>query len=1044
MDQKNKFEKWEDFAIINENKEDGHVLALLYDNKINALNRADSIYKFSLNGNWDFQFYKDGNFPQSLNDLNNNNKEWNTIQVPSVWQLKGYGMPYYYSMSYPQAIDTRSKKIPNISYDLQELGVYRKQFKLPLAFGNQRLFLHFGAAKAAIEVYVNGIYVGFSQGSMTPHEFDVTDFVIDGNNEVIVKVWRYSVGTYLEDQDMWFFSGLYREVYLYAEPIITVRDFYVKTDFTTDLEDATLTLNLYLKNWNNQETIRIKSSIPELEIILGEYVTQIDKDAKIVISKLINKPEKWSHENPKLYTLLIEWEYQGKIYYKSFRIGFRKIEKRANILYLNGERLIIKGVNRHDFDPNHGWAVPPERYVEDMQIMKRLNINSIRTSHYPNDPLFYELCDEYGILVMDETDLETHGVRRKLPKSDSKWTNACVDRIKRMILRDRNHTCVIFWSLGNESGRGSNFDRMHLEALKLDDSRLFHYEGEHREEVTDLLSRMYPNEKTFKKLCNKEPIKVSKYSLIALANDNKEITSEMYEKMPVILCEYAHSMGNSLGNFSEYTDAFDVFPHMCGGYIWDFVDQAIHKIENGRDQWLYGVDFEEQFNIHGFKKKNKVGSDGAFCANGIVSANREWHPAAYEVKKCYQNVRVLPVDLGKGHFQILNNQLFSSLIPLFRLTWKMECNGNQFDSGEIAQEILENVAPQSKVEITIIPKTPIPLTGELTITFEWVLNVDTRWEKVGYVQAYDQYILREYKDNGIKPDNNHQLLIEKTVDNTTITGDCFVYMFSKGSLTSAKWKGEELLLAPLVPNLSRAVTDNDIDIGHFVPLLTPFMNAVKWEKMSNQLQYKEQLVKKESEQVRIQSIWKHPLCRILTMEYVIYSNGEIEIQIRVSSKTIPLVRVGVQMLLSESFETVNWYGRGPHECYSDRKSGAMISRYSSSVKQLEHQYMRPQENGTRCDVRELELTNGNRLKIRIRDLSNKGLLFSAWNYTQDSLKKATHTHLMKYENLITLNIDGAMCGVGGDLPGIASIHKAYVLEAKKEHVAHFVLDFIEK
>ena len=1044
MRQKN-LQKWENIEIIEQNKQDGHALAFPYDTLSKAVNLEPSPFKYSLNGDWKFNFRKGTRLPSNITSVNLDDSGWDSIIVPSVWQLKGYGQPYYYAMSYPQAIDTNKKTLPRISHELQEVGVYRKNFEVPHNFHGKEIFLHFGGVKAALEVYVNGQFVGYSQGSMTPHEFDITEVITQGINQITAIVWRYSDGTYLEDQDMWFFSGIYREVYIYAEPNITVRDYYIRSEFDQDLKDATVKLTLNLNNWKHRpETLRVRASIPEIDLKLGEESVEVQNCAVVELKALVEKPEKWSHEQPKLYTVLIEWESDGRTYYKTLRFGFRKIEIRKNVIYLNGERLIIKGVNRHDYDPDHGWAVPPERYKEDILIMKRLNINSIRTSHYPNDPKLYELCDEYGILVMDEADLESHGVRRKMPLSDPKWTKACVDRMERMVLRDRNHTCIIFWSLGNEAGRGKNFDKMREAAERLDTTRLIHYEGEHRKEVSDVISRMYPNEGVFQQLCSMEPLKVSKYSPVALANDSKAITKEMYETMPLILCEYAHCMGNSLGNFVEYTDAFEKYPHMCGGYIWDFVDQAIHKTTPEGDKWLYGIDFEESYNENGYKKKSMTGSDGAFCANGIVAANRELHPAAYEVKKCYQNLRVLPVDIEKGKYRIQNNQLFCSLIPFYRLIWRLECNGNLFEAGEVPEELLKKAAPQSKVDITIIPKNPLPLVGELTITFQWLLNEDTPWEKAGYVQAYDQHILREYKITDFMPSKKQRLSIETTDGRITVTGNGFVYLFTEGSLVSAKWKGKELLLAPVVPNLSRAVTDNDIDTGHFVPMLTPYMNAVKWERMSNQLQCKAQTVDNGVSSVRIQTNWKNPLCRSLTIDYDIYSNGEIEIQMRVSSKAAPVVRVGMQMLLPGTFNTVNWYGRGPQECYPDRKTGAIISRYTSAVRNLEHQYMRPQENGARCDVRELELVDGERMNIRIMDLSNKGLLFSAWNYTQDSLRKATHSHLLEYENLATLNIDGAMCGVGGDLPGIASLHKAYILEAKKEHVAHFVIDFKQK
>lgn len=1041
MNVSNKLYKWENPSIIKENKEDGHVLAFVYEDKSEALNRSPSCYKYSLNGDWRFYYQMGTKLPANITAAELDDSSWDRITVPSVWQLKGYGKPYYYSMSYPQAIDTNKKTLPRISHKLQEVGVYRRDFEVPKNFHGQELFLHFGAVKAALEVYVNGQYVGYSQGSMTPHEFNVTKYIKEGKNQVTAIVWRYSDGTYLEDQDMWFFSGIYRDVYLYAEPKVTIRDFYIRSDFDQDLKDANISLSLQLNNWQEARKVLVKASIPELGLEMGGEYLKVEKLEHIEFTSLVKEPLKWSHEQANLYTILLEWEFDKKTYYKSFRFGFRKIEIRENVIYLNGKRLIIKGVNRHDFDPEHGWAVPPERYKEDIEIMKSLNINSIRTSHYPNDPRLYELCDEYGILVMDEADLESHGVRRILPLSDPLWTAACVDRMERMVLRDRNHSCIVFWSLGNEAGKGDSFIQMRRAAEKLDKTRLFHYEGEHRKETSDVISRMYPNEKVLKKLCLQEPIKVSKYSPVDLANDNKAITKEMYETMPLILCEFAHCMGNSLGNFHEYTDAFHKYPHMCGGYIWDFVDQAIHKATGDGDMWQYGIDYEEVYSEYGYKKKSKVGSNKAFCANGIIAANRQLHPAAYEVKKCYQSLRVLPVDITKGQYQILNNQMFLALAPYYRLIWNLECDGILLEEGEVSEETLEKIGPNSKIDIKIVPKKSIPKDGEITIIFRWLLKQDSLWEKTGYVQAYDQYIIREYKVLSEHSSNEKTLSVTNDNKSIAVKGHNFEYKLKNGNIDSIQIGGKELLLEALKPNLSRVITDNDIETGHFIPALTPFMPAVKWDKESDQLQLKEQKLVNTGEGLIIHTSWKHPLCRELSIDYSIYSGGEIEIKMRIRSKSVTLVRLGMQMTLSYAFNKISWYGRGPHECYPDRKTSAVISRYTKAVKELEHQYMRPQENGTRCDVRELELVDDRKIKIRVKDLSGKGILFSAWNYTKDSLRRATHSHKLKYEKLTTLNMDGVMRGVGGDLPGVASLHKPYILEAKKEHMAHFIINF---
>lgn len=1042
MEKRNGFQKWEDVSIIGQNKEDGHAIAFIYDSQSDAVTFKKPDYKYSLNGVWKFYYQKGVELNSGVTEVDTDDSGWDTINVPSVWQLEGYGSPYYFASSYPQAIDTNKKLIPHISHELQEVGVYRRSFELPLHFREKELFLHFGAAKAALEVYINGHYVGYSQGSMTPHEFNVTNVVKEGINQVTAIVWRYSDGTYLEDQDMWFFSGIYREVYIYAEPKITVRDYYMTAEFDEQLQNANVKMSINLINWQSSGSIRVKASIPSLNLEIGQQNIEIKQSVEIELSTLVINPAKWSHEQPNLYTVLIEWEFNGHKYYKAFRYGFRKVEIKQNVLYLNGKRLIIRGINRHDFDPDYGWAVPSERYKEDIQIMKKLNINSVRTSHYPNDPQLYDLCDQYGILVMDEADLESHGVRRKLPLSDAKWTKACIDRMERMVLRDRNHASIIFWSLGNEAGRGENFAQMRKAAEKLDCTRLFHYEGEHDKASSDVISRMYPDETVFEQLCLQEPVVgLTNTIMNSLAADNKDITCDMYADMPILLCEYAHCMGNSLGNFAEYIEGFEKYLHMCGGYIWDFVDQSIHKVTPLGDEWLYGVDFEETYSEYGFKGEKSKRSDGAFCANGIVAANRQLHPAAYEVKKCYQTLRVLAVDVVNGRYQIYNNQMFSTIFSTYQLVWKIECNGFLLEQGEIAEEILNMIGPQSNAEIRVTPISFLPDEGELIITFSWLLKEDTFWAKAGYEQAFDQHIIRKYEVPNLFINEKKKLTLSCTDKKEIIASEEFMYTFSEGILISAKFKGEEMLLTPVIPNLNRVITDNDIAIGHFVPQLGEYVPVKQWSKSSNQLNFYQQEFDTDGITVLLKTKWKHPLCRYLDIIYRIYPGGEIEIEMKICSKSIEVIRVGMQMTLPIAFNHVSWYGRGPHECYIDRKTGAALSRYSSTIQNLEHKYMRPQENATRCDVRELEVFHNGQWELVVKDLSGKGLLFSAWHYTQQSLKQATHSHLIKYENLTTLNIDGAMCGVGGDLPGMASLHKAYVLNAGVEHKAHFVLSF---
>ena len=596
---------WENPEIFKINKEDGHAIMMPFDSEKDALSAKESNYKQSLNGKWKFYWQRGlKNQPENFQLTSFDDSHWDEINVPSVWQTQGYSVPYYYASTFPKAFSRSKGKIPSIDHDMQEIGFYRKSFTLNENFNGREIFLHFGAAKSALEVYVNGEFVGYSQGSMTPHEFNVTKVLKPGENVITAKLYRYSDGSYLEDQDMWWLCGIYREVYLFAEPKLCLRDFYFKTDFDDSYTDSNVTLNMYINNYNN---IRGKMTASAKlidsnngEILLGTKETELSGgNEAVTFTETVKAPEKWSAETPNLYTLVMTIELDGKIIcVKTYKVGFKKVEIKGEKIYYNGMPLMIKGVNRHDFDCDNGWAVPREIYTQDLDIMKQNNINSIRTSHYPDDPYFYDMCNKYGFYVMDECEVETHGVRRKgVPGSNPVWTGAVVDRMQRMVLRDRNNPCVFMWSLGNEAGDGSNFMEMKKAALALDNSRQFHYEGDFDLTKSDVISRMYPTKDIMEKLGNKQPITISLYDNIAnqLAADSKPIKAEMYEGKPVVLCEYAHSMENSLGNFQEYIDDFEKYDNMCGGFIWDFVDQALHvKDENGNDNYLYGTDFQGQ------------------------------------------------------------------------------------------------------------------------------------------------------------------------------------------------------------------------------------------------------------------------------------------------------------------------------------------------------------------------------------------------------------------------------------------------------------------
>ena len=1045
---------WENLDVIARNKEDAHALASVYENKEDALAFSPSSFHLPLDGIWKFRHGYGVDLPEGYASPESDDSSWDDIPVPVVWQLQGYGTPYYYAASYPQAIDTRKKHIPNISRELQESGIYRRSFTLPDNFDGHEIYLHFGGAKAALELYINGKPVGYSQGSMTPHEFNITQHLLPGENHLTAVVWRYSDGTYLEDQDMWFFSGLYREVYLYAEPANSIRDFYMQAHFDDDLKDASVNLNVSINNKRDAH-IKVKASIPDLDITLGEHALSAQGKVEIRMNSLVQNPLKWSHEQPNLYTILLEWEVDGQTWYKAFRFGFRKIEIKGNVLMLNGKRLILRGVNRHDFDPDTGWTLAPERYHQDIKLMKQLNINAIRTAHYPNNPLLYHLCDEYGILVMDEADVESHGTRRKLPTSDPRWTSHCVDRVQRMALRDRNHPCIIFWSLGNEAGQGSNFAEMYKALRELDTSRPIHYEGSHDKVCTDVLSVMYPRENSFRELCEKKPPKTANNPFIRLAMDNKIITAESYQDRPILLCEYAHCMENSLGNFQKYIDGFEQNEHMCGGFIWDFADQALRRKGSNGDEWLYGDDFKEVHSKKGFKRKAFTGGNGIFCANGIVAADRTPHPAAAIVKKGYQTAHVEIIDAQEHTFKVINNQMFNDL-SAYRLLWLVECHGEKMLGGEVPPEIFAATPPGGFSTLHSEGLQTLAEDAEHTLLFSFIHANETAWAKAGFEQAFSQFTLPASipKEAEQIMSTGSSLKSWQDGDNFYVMGDDFTYSFKRGVMTSMISGGHELLTQPVVPNLWRAPTDNDYGIGNMLPFAKKFTAAVRWmnaeqkQQPSSWKDEDEKVTTKDTpdnmkgripigligtkNSVKLTTEWTHPYCRILRTVYTIFSDGKLRIELTMRPKRIDAVRVGLQMVLSSGFNDVVWYGRGPEECYPDRKLGSRIDKHISTVDGLRHPYVRPQENGTRCDTQWLTLASADQT-IMIKDLSGDGMLFSAWHYNQEDFVTTTHDYLLEKKSVTTLNIDCAMRGVGGDLPGIASIHKEFRLTRDKTY-----------
>ncbi len=1039
---------WENPEIFKINKEDGHAIMMPFDSEKDALSAKESNYKQSLNGKWKFYWQRGlKNQPENFQLTSFDDSHWDEINVPSVWQTQGYSVPYYYASTFPKAFSRSKGKIPSIDHDMQEIGFYRKSFTLNENFNGREIFLHFGAAKSALEVYVNGEFVGYSQGSMTPHEFNVTKVLKPGENIITAKLYRYSDGSYLEDQDMWWLCGIYREVYLFAEPKLCLRDFYFKTDFDDSYTDSNVTLNMYINNYNN---IRGKMTASAKlidsnngEILLGTKETELSGGNEAVTFKeTVKAPEKWSAETPNLYTLVMTIELDGKIIcVKTYKVGFKKVEIKGEKIYYNGMPLMIKGVNRHDFDCDNGWAVPREIYTQDLDIMKQNNINSIRTSHYPDDPYFYDMCNKYGFYVMDECEVETHGVRRKgVPGSNPIWTGAVVDRMQRMVLRDRNNPCVFMWSLGNEAGDGSNFMEMKKAALALDNSRQFHYEGDFDLTKSDVISRMYPTKDIMEKLGNKQPITISLYDNIAnqLAADSKPIKAEMYEGKPVVLCEYAHSMENSLGNFQEYIDDFEKYDNMCGGFIWDFVDQALHvKDENGNDNYLYGTDFQGQEPHKLIDIPNTTamtGSNVYFCANGIIGADRKPHPQIVEVKHGYQNIGIIAVDASNGEFKLKNKFLFTNLSD-FNCKWVIKAEGEEVLSGELGKI---ECAPLEECNIKIdFDSSKLPKDKEVILTVSFETTKESLGIEKDYEIAFEQFIINAMPQP--KDDNaDGNLDFDINDKRVTVKGDNLEVIVDDGKIVSYKIEGKELLKAPLMPNYFRALTDNDIDFLNFTPQWAKFHPFYAWQRATHRTSADKTEVIKNKNAVEIHIAFSTAGLKKSVATYRVYPDGRLYV-FHSAVPTKGMLRFGYQMTMDKSMEYITWYGRGPKPTYIDRKLGSKIDLYKSSVTDFEYRYMRPQESSNRCDVRYFTLTDKNGFGIKVDAYYDNPINFSAYHYTTDGLEKATHINDIHYEDITTVNIDHRQLGVGGDLPGQAFVREPYTMPKGQKQEYSFVI-----
>lgn len=1029
---------WENCEVIERNKEPAHHVSIPYPTRETAIKGDRSSYYKSLNGVWKFhRVQKPTDRPKDFFSPNFDVSQWVDLPVPSNWQLHGYGTPIYSNWRYPHSVRIK-KRIPNIDHEYNPVGSYRTEFSIPKEWEGREVFIHFAGVKSAFYLWINDNQVGYSQGSMTPAEFHITRYLRSGTNILAVEVYRWSDGSYLEDQDMWRLSGIYREVFLYSVTKIHVRDYFAYCDFDENNEDALLRLRVKIKNFYQKpvhsHSLEVclfdnKGKTVGNELLMRSIIDlKSAQERTFEIQEEVTKPKKWSAETPYLYKILLFLRNPlNKILeVHSCNFGFRKVEIKKAQIYLNGRSILLKGVNRHDFDPLNGNTVPYDRMIQDLKLFKQNNINALRTSHYPADPRLYDLCDQFGIYVLDEANVETHGFGGTVPGTIPMiFKAAAIDRMVRMVERDKNHPCIFMWSLGNESGFNDDIHSSMKEyALQVDPSRPIHYEGDYKLVVSDVFSRMYFSPQQVEKIGQLADVRLSFIPLPF----SKKIPSYKYRDKPFLLCEYAHAMGNSLGNFKKFWDVFERYPNCVGGFIWDFVDQGIEQVtDDGKKFWAYGGDFGDEPN------------DSTFCLNGIVRPDRTPNPALYEVKKVYQNVQVFPVDLPQGKVRIQNKYKFLALDELLEARWKFTENGEVVQEGTLRSL---TIPPSSEQEYVIPIKKPEYLPNyEYHLMLEFLLKEDQIWAKKGHILAWVQFkvlstvstskrVLNEEGTELIITDDDHKVQIGNSNFSLIIGRDSGVIEFYK-------YRNKVLITSELAPNFWRAPTDNDVGIFLFYPILKKILrNFAFWKEASQKRKVIRFSIQHFSPNLAtINVVFKIPKGKTkYESSIIINGKGEILIENKFRPKK-DLIRFGMQTTIPSEFEDITWFGKGPHETYIDREKGAWIDIHHKNIEEFIHDYVHPQENANRTNVRWFTLLNKKGFGLRVEDMSGTLLNFSAWPYTMEDLEVAKHIHELPLRPFITLNIDYKQQGVGGDIPAVARLHEEFKL--KKNQIYHY-------
>ena len=970
--------------------------------------------RISLDGTWKFLFSRNNEAcPADFHETGYNTKRWKDIQVPGSWELQGFDAPIYTDVAYPFPANP-----PYVPADYNPVGAYVREFTVPAQWNGMDIFLDFEGVESAYYCWVNGELAGYSEDSRLPAHFNVTSLLRKGKNRLAVKVFRYSDGSYLEDQDYWKYSGIERDVYLYARPQSRVQDFKLTAGLVNSYKDGDF--NLEIKLHQPQPGERVEVKVMDKGKVIYQDKKEIASPADTLFTRkhLFPAVLPWNAETPNLYTLVVNtFDAQGKAL-EAFTqpFGFRSVEMRNGMQLVNGIAVLFKGVNRHEHDQHHGRTITVEGMMEDIRLMKQFNINAVRTCHYPNRPEWYALCNEYGLYMVGEANIESHGMEAHPDgtlANNPDWELPFMQRMSRMVLRDRNITAIVTWSLGNESGYGKHFETLYDWSKKFDPTRPVQYEGGGYEGKSDIYCPMYARIWALRRHVNQR------------------------DARPMILCEYAHAMGNSVGNLQDYWDLIYKYDQLQGGFIWDWVDATFDiKDKNGRKIWAYGGDM-------GYVG---VPNDSNFCANGLVAADRSLHPHIWEVKKVYQYIHFEPIAFTTRQMKVTNWHDFIGLEG-YRLHWTVETDGKPVQSGEMD---FPAVKPRSSALITL-PMELIPNDGrEYFLKLEAFTKEEAPLVPKGHQVAMEQWQLNaEGKRllnatwttrglagktlNAERSTATESSTTERSIANAiTVSGDDFRITFStvSGEMTELSYHGKNLIKEGLQPNFWRALTDNDVANGHLKRCGT-------WKFAGRDAKLQSIDLKEDPDKrlASVTALYKlEAQASTLQTVYQIRPDGAVTVTLHFTpgDKALPeMPRLGIRMILPAQYDVMTWLGRGPQENYADRKSSAAIGLYTATVWEQFHPYVRAQETGNKSDVRWVSLYDKDGEGLLIT--GEEPLNVSAWNFPLEDIDyvafqtERRHGGSITKKDMVWLNIDHRHMGVGGDNTWGAQVHPEYTI-----------------